>query len=185
MSIATATLVDRIVPRTRVNDVALVFSGAALTALAAQVQIPMYPVPMTLQTFAVLLVAATLGASRGAASMGVYLAMGAAGLPVFAGAKALTAVLPTAGYLVGFVVAGFVVGALAARGFSTTPIRVAASFALGSAIIYVLGAGWLVVGLGLTLPQALAAGVAPFLVGDAIKAVAAATLLPIAWKVVR
>ncbi|MGA1033360.1 MAG: biotin transporter BioY, partial [Aquiluna sp.] len=63
MSIATATLVDRIVPRTRVNDVALIFSGAALTALAAQVQIPMYPVPMTLQTFAVLLVAATLGAS--------------------------------------------------------------------------------------------------------------------------
>jgi biotin transport system substrate-specific component len=87
--------------------------------------------------------------------------MGAAGLPVFAGAKALTAVLPTAGYLVGFVVAGFVVGALAARGFSTTPIRVAASFAIGSAIIYVLGAGWLVVGLGLTLPQALAAVAKP------------------------
>jgi biotin transport system substrate-specific component len=83
------------------------------------------------------------------------------------------------------VVAGFLVGALAARGFSTTPIRVAASFAIGSAIIYVLGAGWLVVGLGLTLPQALAAGVAPFLVGDAIKALAAATLLPIAWKFVR
>jgi biotin transport system substrate-specific component len=168
-----------------VSDVALIFSGAALTALAAQVQIPMYPVPMTLQTFAVLLVAATLGAARGAASMGVYLAMGAAGLPVFAGAKALTAVLPTAGYLLGFVVAGFVVGLLASRGFSTTPLRVAASFALGSTIIYILGAGWLVVGLGLTLPQALVAGVAPFLVGDAVKAAAAAALLPMAWKLVR
>jgi len=185
MSIATATLVDRFVPRSRVGDIALIFSGAALTALAAQVQIPMYPVPMTLQTFAVLLVAATLGAARGAASMGVYLAMGAAGLPVFAGAKALTAVLPTAGYLLGFVVAGFVVGLLAARGFSTTPLRVAASFALGSTIIYVLGAGWLVVGLGLTLPQALVAGVAPFLAGDAVKAAAAAALLPMAWKLVR
>lgn len=185
MSVATATLVDRIIPRSRLNDAALVLSGAALTALAAQVQIPMYPVPMTLQTFAVLLVAATLGAARGAASMGVYLAMGAAGLPVFAGAKALTAVLPTAGYLVGFVVAGFIVGYLAGKGFSTTPLRVAASFALGSTVIYILGAGWLVLGLGLTLPQALAAGVAPFLVGDAIKAVAAATLLPIAWKLIR
>jgi len=174
MSIASATLADRIVPRTLVSDVALVFSGAVLTALAAQVQIPMYPVPMTLQTFAVLLVAATLGA-----------AMGAAGLPVFAGAKALTAVLPTAGYLIGFVVAGFVVGLLAAKGFSTTPIRVAASFALGSTIIYALGAGWLVVGLGLTLPQALAAGVVPFLIGDALKALAAAALLPMAWKLVR
>ena len=185
MSIAQATLVDRIVPRSLVSDVALVFGGAVLTALAAQVQIPMYPVPMTLQTFAVLLVAATLGAARGAASMCVYLAMGAAGLPVFAGAKALTAVLPTAGYLVGFVAAGFVVGALAARGFTTTPIRVAASFALGSVIIYALGAGWLIVGLGLSFPAALTAGVIPFLIGDALKAVAAATLLPIAWKLVR
>jgi biotin transport system substrate-specific component len=84
MSIAQATIVDRFVPRTIVNNISLVLGGALITALAAQVQIPMWPVPLTLQTFAVLLVGATLGAGRGAASLSVYLAMGAAGLPVSA-----------------------------------------------------------------------------------------------------
>jgi len=163
----------------------LVFSGALLTALFAQIQIPMYPVPMTLQTLAVLLIAAAMGPIRAMSSMGLYIAMGAAGLPVFAGAKALGAVMPTAGYLVGFVVAGAVVGFLATRGFAKTPLSVGMVFALGSLVIYIFGAGWLMVGLGLSLPQALAGGVIPFLVGDAVKAAAAAALLPIAWKLVR
>jgi biotin transport system substrate-specific component len=90
MTIAAVNLADRVIPRSRVNDVVLVISGAVLTALAAQIQIPMFPVPMTLQTFAVLLVAATLGASRASISMATYLAMGAAGLPVFASAKTLS-----------------------------------------------------------------------------------------------
>jgi len=182
---AVSPLVDRFIPRSIATDMSLVLSGALLTAVAAQVQIPMYPVPMTLQTFAVLLIAASLGPVRAVASMGLYVAMGAAGLPVFAALKPLSAVMPTAGYILGFLAAGMLVGFLATRGFSSTPARVAISFAAGSAIIYLFGAGWLVIGLGMTTAAALAAGVLPFLIGDAIKAVAAAALLPLAWKRVR
>lgn len=185
MSVMQVTLIDRVLPRRLSSDLVLVFSGALLTALFAQIQIPMYPVPMTLQTLAVLLIAAAIGPIRAMSSMGLYIAMGAAGLPVFAGAKALGAVMPTAGYLVGFVVAGAVVGFLATRGFAKTPLSVGMVFALGSLVIYIFGAGWLMIGLGLSLPQALAGGVIPFLVGDAVKAAAAAALLPIAWKLVR
>jgi len=156
MSIATGTIADRFIPRTAVNSVVLVFAGALVTALAAQIQIPMWPVPLTLQTFAVLLVGATLGAGRGAASLATYLAMGAAGLPV-----------------------------LASRGFTNTVIKVGFSFALGSLVIYAFGVAGLMLTLGLTLSQAVAAGVVPFLIGDAVKAVAAAALLPAAWKLVR
>jgi biotin transport system substrate-specific component len=176
------TIVDRFVPRSIPADVALITAGAALTAIAAQIQIPMFPVPMTLQTFAVLLVAAALGAGRASLSMGLYLALGAAGLPVFASAKTLTGVLPTAGYLVGFVAAAAVVGFLASRGFSKDPIRVAFSFALGSVIIYAFGVTGLMLSLGLSFEQALAAGVLPFLIGDIVKAVLAAAALPLAWK---
>lgn len=184
MSVMTP-IVDRVIPKSVASDISLVIGGALLTAIAAQIQVPMYPVPMTLQTFAVLLIAAALGPARAVSAMGLYLAMGAAGLPVFAAAKSLTAVMPTAGYLVGFIFAGLIVGYLATRGFSSSPARVALSFSVGSLVIYLFGAGWLVVGVGLTLPQALAAGVAPFLIGDAVKAVAAAMLLPAAWKLIR
>lgn len=182
---AVTPIVDRFIPRSVATDISLVISGALLTAVAAQIQIPMYPVPMTLQTFAVLLIAAALGPLRAVSSMGLYLAMGAAGLPVFAAAKSLSAVWPTAGYLLGFLVAGVVVGFLATRGFSSTPVRVAFSFAAGSALIYLFGAGWLVIGLGLSVPAAIAAGIAPFIIGDVVKAIAAAALLPAAWKLVR
>ena len=185
MSTATLTLIDRVVPRTRLNDVVLVLAGAALTAIAAQIQIPMLPVPMTLQTFAVLLVGATLGAGRGALSMGSYLAMGAAGLPVFAAAKTLTGVMPTVGYLVGFVAAAAIIGALANRGWTKNPLKLTAAFALGSVVIYSLGVVGLMATLGLTLSQALAGGVAPFVFGDVVKAIAAAALLPAAWKLIK
>jgi biotin transport system substrate-specific component len=140
---------------------------------------------MTLQTFAVLLIAAAMGPLRAVSSMGIYIAMGAAGLPVFAGAKALGAVMPTAGYLLGFVVAGAIVGFLATRGWVKTPLSVGLVFALGSVIIYVFGAGWLMLGLGLTFSQAMLGGVMPFLIGDAAKATAAAALLPLAWRLIR
>ena len=185
MSIATPLIVDRIFPKSIATNVGLVVSGAALTAIAAQIQIPMWPVPMTMQTFAVLLVAAALGAKRGALSLSLYLAMGAAGLPVFAGAKSLTGVLPTAGYLVGFVAAAAVVGFLAAKGFSKSPLKVAAIFALGSATIYGFGVAGLMIALGMDLSTAISAGVIPFLIGDAVKAALAAALLPAAWKLVR
>lgn len=185
MSIATPVIADRIFPKSLATNVALVFGGAALTALAAQIQVPMWPVPMTMQTFAVLLVAATLGAKRGALSLSLYLAMGAAGLPVFASAKSLTGVLPTAGYLVGFVAAAAVVGWLASKGFTKNPLKVALSFVLGSAVIYAFGVSGLMLALGLDLQSAIAAGVIPFLVGDAAKAALAAALLPAAWKLTK
>jgi biotin transport system substrate-specific component len=183
MTVAHITLADRFVPRTMVNNIALIFGGALVTALAAQIQIPMWPVPLTLQTFAVLLVGATLGAGRGAASLSVYLAMGAAGIPVFASARTLTGALPTAGYIVGFVAAAALVGFLASKGFSRTPVKVALSFAAGSAVIYGFGVAGLMMILGLSFEQAVAAGVIPFLIGDAVKAIAAAAMLPLAWKV--
>lgn len=179
------TLADRAIPRSIPADIALVAGGALLTAVAAQIQIPMFPVPMTLQTFAVLLVAATIGAGRAASSMGLYLALGAAGLPVFAGAKTLTGVLPTAGYLVGFVAAAAIIGFLANKGFSQSPLKLAFSLALGTVTIYALGVSGLMVSLGLTLNQALTAGVLPFLIGDALKALAAAALVPAAFKLLK
>ena len=156
-----------------------------MTAIAAQIQIPMWPVPMTMQTFAVLLVGAALGAKRGAISLSIYLALGAAGLPVFASAKSLTGVIPTAGYIVGFVAAAALVGFLATRGFSSTPVKVALSFALGSVVIYGFGVTGLMLSLGLDFTSAIAAGVIPFLIGDVVKAAAAAALLPVAWKLVK
>lgn len=185
MTATTILLADRLFNKSRAMDVTLISGGALLTALAAQVQIPMFPVPMTLQTLAVLLVGATLGLKRGSISMSLYLFLGAVGLPVFAGAKTLTGVLPTAGYLVGFVVAAALVGWLASKGSTANPIRVAFSFALGSTVIYALGVTGLMITLGLSFSQALAAGVAPFLIGDLAKALAAAALLPLAWKFIK
>lgn len=185
MSIATPLIADRVFPKSVATNFALVFAGAALTAVAAQIQIPMWPVPMTMQTFAVLLVAAALGAKRGALSLSLYLAMGAAGLPVFAAAKSLTGVLPTAGYLVGFVAAAAIVGWLASKGFSKSPAKVALSFTLGSLVIYSFGVAGLMLALGLDLTTAIATGVIPFFVGDAVKAALAAALLPAAWKLTR
>lgn len=182
---SSLTIVDRFVPRSIPSDIAIVAAGAALTAIAAQIQIPMFPVPMTLQTFAVLLVGAALGAGRAALSMTVYLAMGAVGMPVFAGAKTLSGVLPTAGYLVGFVAAAALIGFLSSRGFGKSPIKLALAFALGSSVIYALGAGGLMISLGLSLEQALVAGVLPFLLGDVVKAVLAAAALPLAWKLLQ
>jgi biotin transport system substrate-specific component len=184
-AMTAVTLIDRFVPRSIPADVAIITGGAVLTAIAAQVQIPMFPVPMTLQTFSVLLVAAALGAGRASLSMALYMAMGGIGLPVFAGAKTLTGVLPTAGYLVGFVAAAAVIGFLASKGFSKNPLKLAFSFALGSVIIYALGVSGLMLSLGLTLEQALAAGVIPFIIGDVVKAVMAALALPLAWKLLK
>ena len=185
MSIATPVIADRIFPRSLATNISLIFRGAALRAITAQILIPMWPVPMTMQTLAVLLVGAALGAKRGALSLSLYLALGAAGLPVFASAKSLTGVIPTAGYIVGFVAAAAVVGYLASRGFSSTPVKMAMSFALGSVVIYGFGVSGLMLALGLEMSTAIAVGVIPFLIGDVVKAAAAAALLPLAWKLVR
>lgn len=179
----TATLLaDRFFPRTRLNDLALVAGSVLLIILAAQVQVPMFPVPMTMQTFAVLLVAASLGVNRAAIASTAYLGLGAMGLPVFAGAKTLTGVLPTAGYLVGFVFASMLVGYLASKGNCKSALRVTLSFLAGSLVIYAFGIAGLMAALGMDLITAISVGVVPFLLGDAVKAIMAAALLPAAWK---
>ena len=178
------TLADRFISRSLATDIALVVFGAVLTALAAQVAIPMAPVPITGQTFAVLLVGSVLGANRGAISMGLYVVLGAIGLPVFTGAANLATKLSagtaTLGYLVGFVAAAALVGFLAQQGWDKKPHGVVGSFVLGNLAIYLFGAGWLSVVLG-GVEAAIAGGVVPFLLGDLIKIALAAAVLPLAW----
>ena len=181
-----AALIDRVVPRSAINNVALILSGAVFTAYAAQLVIPMWPVPITAQTLAVLLVGSVLGATRGAISLIVYFSMGAVGLPVFSAATSLS-FGPTFGYLVGFIAAAAVVGYLSQRGWHKSVTGVIGSFAIANAVIYLFGLPWLAFALGSLgaandLASVAAAGLAPFIIGDVIKMILAAALLPLAWK---
>lgn len=172
-------------PGTRARDAVLVSGGAALTGLAAQLSVPVpgSPVPVTGQTFAVLLAGAALGTRRGAASMALYLLAGLAGVPWFAGASAGSIHLPTLGYLIGFVFAGALVGNLAERGADRSPWRTALAMTLGTALVYAFGVTYLAISLHLAAGTALSLGLRPFLPGDALKIVLAAGLLPAAWRV--
>ncbi len=158
--------------------------GALWVALFAQVRIPLpfTPVPITGQTFAVLLVGATLGARRGMGALMLYLLMGITGLPVFAGGKSglfhLTG--PTGGYLIGFVIAAWVVGWMAEHGLERSLRTSLLPFSIGTLIIYLTGVPWLALYVG---PQAaLQKGLFPFLLGDLIKLLLAAIALPSAWR---
>ena len=190
MTTLAPTLYTRAFPRTStwLRDLSLIALGAALMALLAQVRIPLpfTPVPLTGQTFGVLLVAAALGSKRGAASMALYMALGAFGLPVFAGGAAGLSYMTgaTLGYLIGFVLAAYVVGGLAERGLERSVRTSLLPFLVGTLIIYLCGVTWLTVLLG-SLTKAFAAGLVPFLLGDAIKLVAATLALPAAWKFVK
>jgi biotin transport system substrate-specific component len=182
------TLADRVFSRRLVTDVILVAAGAGLTSLMAQIAIPLWPVPLTMQTFAVLFVGATLGPVRGALSMALYLVLGVVGLPVFSGATSGSLLaLPSGGYIVGFVFAAALVGWLAQCEWDRRWLRTGVSFLLGSAVMYVFGLPWLYVSLvGLHVPNALSAtltsGFTVFIVGDILKAVLAGVLLPLAWR---
>src|SRR5262245_51225207 len=165
-------------------DVLLVLSGSIVVALAAQASVPLpfTPVPWTLQPLAVLLVGALLGARRGAAALVAYLAEGLAGAPVFAGGAFGAAALagPTGGYLVGFVPAAYVTGLLAERGWDRRFFSTWAAMALGSATLFAFGLAWLSRFVG--WQGAVATGLLPFVVGDVLKQVLAALLLPTLWK---
>ena len=165
---------------------ALVLGGAALTGLAAQVSIPVHgsPVPVTGQTFGVLLVGAALGARRGAASMALYLLAGFVGVPWFAGGSSGSIHLATLGYLVGFILAGALVGTLAERGADRSPWRTALTMVAGNLVIYACGVPYLAISAHLPASAALHYGLTVFLLGDALKILLAAGLLPSAWKLV-
>ena len=171
------------------TDVLFVIAGTALVAGAAQISIslPFTPVPITGQTFAVLLVGAALGTVRGCASLLLYLVIGIAGAPVYADHDHGWAVVTSAsgGYLVGFVLAAAVTGFLAERRWDR---RLSSSISLmltGNVIIYLVGLPWLAVVLDTGLKRTLELGLYPFVPGDIFKLYLAAALLPTAWKVVR
>ncbi len=168
------------------RDLILIIAGSLLMALCAQIVIPLQPVPITGQTFGVLLVGAVLGSKRGAAAMIAYLAEGALGLPFFAGGAHGLSIMTgaTAGYLVGFIVAAYVIGLLAERGLERSVRTSIIPFLAGTIIIYAFGVSWLAVVLG-SFSKALTAGLLPFLAGDAIKLIAAAISLPAAWKLIK
>ncbi|MEC4014866.1 biotin transporter BioY [Streptomyces sp. H27-D2] len=171
------------VSRARVRDAVLVLGGAALTGVAAQIALPVpgSPVPVTGQTFAALLVGSALGARRGFLSMALYAVIGMAGMPWFAEGGSGTAA-PSFGYVLGMLLAVTVVGALARRGGDRGMLRTVGTMAAGSALIYAIGVPYLALAADLSFGQALAAGLTPFLIGDALKAALAMGLLPTAWK---
>jgi biotin transport system substrate-specific component len=177
-----------LVPRVRARDAALILAAAALTALCAQITfyLPGNPVPVTGQTFAVLLSGAALGANRGAAAMLLYILVGMIGLPVFADGAHGTEVVTgaTGGYLIGFLAAGWVVGRLAEARFDRTPVKALPLFLVGSAIVYAIGVPWLAISADQSLGWAISNGFVDFIPGDLVKAAAAAGLLPLAWKLV-
>jgi biotin transport system substrate-specific component len=189
MSTAAATparpgqVLADLLPASRVRDVALVLGGAALTGLAAQIAVPVpgSPVPVTGQTFAALLVGTSLGARRGFLSLALYAVAGVAGVPWFAeGASGATAV--SFGYVLGMILASTVVGALARRGADRGVWRMAGTMLVGEAIIYAVGVPYLAYAADISASAAIAAGLTPFLIGDALKAALAMGLLPAAWK---
>jgi biotin transport system substrate-specific component len=161
-----------------------VLGGAALTGAAAQFALPVpgSPVPVTGQTFAVLLVGVALGPLRAVLSLMLYAAVGMAGFPWFAEGGSGGVGLPTFGYIIGFVLAAAAVGALARRGGDRTVLRTVGTMAVGSAIIYAVGVPYLALSTGMSASAAIAAGLVPFLLGDALKAALAMGVLPTAWR---
>lgn len=174
--------------RRLIMQAVLVTLGVLAITIAAQIRVPMWPVPVTMQTFAVLTVGAAFGAGLGLVTLLAYLALGAAGVAVFTGEGAGLAYMmgPTGGYLVGFAVAAWAVGALAARGWSQSVTGMIGALLIGNAIIYAFGLPWMAY---LFLAErgaewVLQWGMTNFLVGDALKLMLAALLIPGLWKLV-
>ncbi|WP_226576384.1 biotin transporter BioY [Acuticoccus sediminis] len=169
----------------RAKELLLIVAGVAALAITAKMRVPMWPVPITMQTFTVFVIGAAYGARLGVGTVLAYLALGALGADVFTGSSATVGGLsymagPTGGYLAGFVVATAVVGALARRGWDRSVWRMAVAVALGTATVYALGLGWMSVlfagdkGMAWVLQY----GMVNFLPGDALKLALAATAVP-------
>ena len=184
-SVRSLTLADVAVPRAGfVPNLLLILGATAVTGLAAQLAIPVpwSPVPITGQTFAVLLSGAVLGARRAFLAQALYLIEGAIGLPVFAGGAAGIAKFagPTGGYLAAFPLAAFVVGVLAEHGWDRRFFTMLAAMLLGSVVIFALG----IAVLSRFVPgeSLLAAGLWPFVPGDLVKSTLAALAFPATWR---
>jgi len=193
--IAGMTVADLVRPSekglARLYDASVVVGGSIVIALCAQVAVG-GPVPITGQTFAVLIIAALLGSRRAVLCVLSYLAEGLAGLPVFAHGEAGLVVLlgPRGGYLVGFLATAYIVGSLAERGWDRRPATTILAMILGNLGLYVCGLTWLfclvhVFARPLGGRGVLAIGLYPFLAGDVVKIALAAVLLPAGWKIIR
>jgi len=177
---------DSMAPALRALLLAVV--GSLLLTISAKVQIPMWPVPMTMQTFAVLVIGAAYGWKLGGATVALYLAEGALGLPVFANAPERGIGMaymmgPTGGYLLGFLASAMVLGWLAERGWDRSVVGTLAGMTLGTAMIFGLGFAYLATLIG--AEAAFVNGVMPFLAGGALKIALAAAVLPMAWTLVK
>ena len=172
--------------RALLRQVILVLGGAVFVGLAAQVAIPLpfTPVPLTLQTFAVLLAGAALGSVRGVLSMTLYAVAGVAGIPWFAEGTSGFA-MPSFGYILGFIVAAGIVGRVAEHGATRTVWRTAGLMVIGNLVIYAVGVTWLKFAIDVPWLTALELGALPFVVGDLVKIALAAGLLPLAWTGLR
>ncbi|HAW46749.1 MAG TPA: biotin transporter BioY [Roseovarius sp.] len=166
-----------------VRKAGLVLGGSLFIALAAQVSVPFFPVPLTLQTLAILVVGLTFGSRLGAAALLAYLAEGAMGLPVFAnGMNGAALVGPTAGFLYGFVGMAWLAGLAVERGLARGVVSTAICGVAISALLYLPGLAWPAAVMGKTMPELWAYWMSPFLLGDAVKAVLAAMVVWGGWK---
>ena len=188
LALGRPTIADRVFSRSLATDLVLVAAGAALTAVAAQVAIPLWPVPITGQTLAVLLVGVSLGAVRGGLALALYAVLGIVGLPVFSEQSSGWHVIagPTGGYIIGFIFAAALTGWLAEMRWDRKLLRAFAAFLAGSVIPFAFGLPWLAVSLGnLGIPNdlgsVLSAGLYPFLIGGVIKAALGAGIITLAW----
>ena len=164
-------------------SLALVLVGVGILAVSARIQVPFYPVPVTMQTLAVMVIAMAYGSKLGTATLFSYLFAGFVGAPVFAGGAGFAYMVgPTGGYLAGFLLAGVVLGALADRGWTRNWQTTAAAMLAGTSIIYLLGIAWLSQLIG--LDKAITFGLVPFIYGDILKLVIAAASVPFMWKLV-
>jgi len=180
-------LIDAVFPKIEnkisifVKDIVLVFSFAILTGVCAKLKIEIGLIPITMQTFAVLLSGALLGAKRGALSQIIYLLLGLSGIPWFSrGGGVVYLMSPTFGYILGFVFAAYIVGFLCERGFDRKIERAILTMLLGNLIIYLPGIFWLAKFVG--FEKALAVGFYPFIIGDLFKLLLASLILPFGWK---
>ena len=184
-----STISQLIWPKTHDNtltrNLVLAVAGSLLLTLSAKIQIPFWPVPLTMQTFVVLVIAMAYGSKLGTATMLLYLAEGAVGLPVFSGTPAKGIGLaymagPTGGYLIGFVVATGLLGFLGSKGWGKSLVTSVSAMLLGIATIYLCGYAWLAQLIG--TEKAWLFGIQPFLIGDLLKVLLAAVTLPLVWK---
>lgn len=184
------TLAQKVIPGSAglTRNVMLAVGGSLLLWASARLQVPFYPVPMTMQTFVVLMIGAAYGWRLGAATVALYLLQGALGMPVFAGTPEKGIGLaymvgPTGGYLIGYVAAAATTGALAGLGWDRRVSTTILSMLAGTAVIYAFGIGWLGMVVGWDKPV-FAWGLTPFLLGDLIKLALAAAVLPMTWKLI-